>query len=145
NREVMPRARILARAVTELLPGTSANVYLLGESQGEPVWVPQASAGEATVADSAVPLEQGALGTVAANGLPLVLSGKSLVREKYAHLHVRRTVNSLAYLPLKRQDVLLGAIEILGFAGEISESDLSFMHPLTDLGGSALANAVDYE
>jgi RND family efflux transporter MFP subunit len=145
NREVMPRARILARAVTELLPGTATNVYLLGESEGEPVWVPQASVGEATVADTAVPLAQGALGTVAANGLPVVLSGKSLVREKYAHLHVRRTVNSLAYLPLKWQDALLGAIEILGLGDELSEPDLSLMQTLADLGGSALANAVDYE
>lgn len=145
NREVLPRARILARAVTELLPGTAANVYLLREREGEPVWVPEASIGEATVADTAVPLEQGALGTVAAQGLPVVLSGKSLVREEYAHLHVRRTVNSLAYLPLKKQDTLLGAIEILAFADELSEPDLSWMKTLGDIGGSALANAVDYE
>src|SRR5215467_5269561 len=143
NREVTPRARILARAITELLPGTATNVYLVGEEEGEPVWVPQASAGEVTVADTAIPLEQGALGTVAANALPLVLSGKSLVLEEYAHLHVRRTLNSLAYLPLKNQDALLGAIEILGFGDD--EPTLSGMQPLADIGGSALANAVDYE
>lgn len=146
NREVTPRARILARAVTELLSGTATNVYLLGEQEGEPVWVPQASAGEeVTVADTAVPLAQGALGTLAATALPLILSGKSLVREEYAHLHVRRTVNCLAYLPLKKQDALLGAIEIVGFGDELGEPSLSSMQPLADIAGSALANAVDYE
>jgi RND family efflux transporter MFP subunit len=143
NREVTPRARILARAVAELLPGTATNVYLLGKREGEPVWVPQASAGDVTVADTAIPLEQGALGTVAANALPVVLSGKPLVREEYAHLHVRRTLISLAYLPLKNQDALLGAIEILGFGDD--EPTLSGMQPLADIAGSALANALDYE
>src|SRR5215469_2319916 len=145
NREVTPRARILARSVTELLPGTATNVYLLGEQEGEPVWVPQASVGDVTVPDTAVPLAQGALGTLAANALPLVLSGKSLVREQYAHVHVRRTVNSLAYLPLKDQDNLLGAIEILGFGEELGEPSLFSMQPLADIAGIALANAVDYE
>jgi len=145
NREVIPRARILARAVTELLPGTATNVYLLGESEGQPVWVSQASAGEVTVADTAVPLEQGALGTVAAHALAVVLSGKSLVREQYAHLHVRRTVNSLAYLPLKKQEALVGTIEILSFGDLLREPDLAWMQTLADIGGSALANAVDYE
>src|SRR5215471_19359847 len=129
NREVTPRARILARALTDLLPGTAINVYLLGESDGEAVWIPQTSAGEVTVADAVVAADQGVLGSLAANPVVIVLSGKALVREQYAHLHVRRTLNSLAYLPLKRHDALLGAVEILSFDDDLSEHLLALLEP----------------
>jgi len=145
NREVTPRARVLARALTDLLPGTAINVYLLGERDGEAVWVPQTSAGEVTVADAAVLADQGVLGSLAANPVAIVLSGRALVREQYAHLHVRRTLNSLAYLPLKSHDALLGAVEILSFDDDLSEHLLALLEPLADVGGVALANAVDYE
>jgi RND family efflux transporter MFP subunit len=145
NREVAARARTLACAVTDLLPGAAVNVYLLGESGGEAIWVPQTSAGEVTVADAAVPRDQGALGSLAANPVAIVLSGKALVREQYAHLHFRRTLNSLAYLPLKNQDVLLGAVEILSFDDELSQPLVTLLEPLADVGGVALSNAVDYE
>jgi RND family efflux transporter MFP subunit len=145
NREVSPRARILAQAITDLLLGTAANIYLiatLDEGQG---WAAQASAGDVSVEEAFVPIAQGTLGTVAGNSEPAFFSGKALVREEYAHFNVRRTLKSLAYLPLKHQGNLLGAIEILSFDEVLTLSTLPALQPMADVAASALANALQYE
>jgi RND family efflux transporter MFP subunit len=144
HREVSPRARIVAEAVGDLLPGTACAVYLLGTQDEEQVWIPQAIVGDVSIPDSFIPASEGALGVLATKPEPMVFSGKELVREQYGHLHVRRTLNSLAYLPLKHQGELTGAIEILGFDGTL-ESALHSLQPLADIAASALANAVTYE
>ena len=111
NREVSPRARIIAQAVTDLLPGTATNVYLLATLGEGQVWAPQATAGEVAVHDPSIPAEHGTLGMIASKARPFVLSAKELVREEYAHLNVRRTLNSLGYLPLTNHGQLSGASE----------------------------------
>jgi predicted anti-sigma-YlaC factor YlaD len=100
---------------------------------------PQATAGDVSVAEASVPLEQGALGILAGNPEPVVFSGADLAREEYAHLNVRRTLHSLAYLPLKAKDDLIGTLEILSFDGEISLETLAALQSVADVGGSALA------
>ncbi len=144
-REVAPRARLIAQTITDLLPGAAANVYLLAAGDDEQVWNPQATAGDVSVPDVSVPLNQGALGIVARNPEPAVFSGKDLAREEYSHLHVRKTLHSLAYLPLKQRGNLIGAIEILSFEGEVRDATLLALRPMADVAGSALANAQDYE
>jgi RND family efflux transporter MFP subunit len=145
NREVAPRARIIAQAVADLFPAAAVNVYLLGSLDEAQVWTPQATVGEVTVHDSAVPAAQGTLGMLATEARPFVLTAQELVREEYSHLNVRRTLNSLGYLPLARQDQLLGAIEILSFDTELTGAMLSSLQPLAEVSASALASAVEYE
>jgi RND family efflux transporter MFP subunit len=144
-RELAPRARLAAQAVADLLPGSAANIYILGEQDAERVWIPQASVGEVSVTEAAVPLEQGALGTLAGTSAAVAISGKELVREEYAHLHVRRTVQALAYAPLKAKGDLIGAIEIVSFEGELSSTSLAGLQPVADVVGVALASASEYE
>jgi RND family efflux transporter MFP subunit len=145
NREVSPRARIIARAVTDLFPAAAANVYLLVTLHEGKVWAPQATAGEVSVHDSSVPAQQGNLGMIASNARPFVLRAEDLVREEYAHLNVRRTLNSLGYLPLTHRGQLLGAIEILSFETELTNGALLALQPMADVSASALANAIEYE
>src|SRR5262249_19672973 len=144
NRELFPRARIIAEAVTDFLPGTGANVYLLLTLDEAQVWAPHASVGDVTVHDSAVASDRGTLGVISVKPEPLIFSEKELMREQYAHLNVRRTLHSLAYLPLKHHGELVGAIEILGFEGPISGSSLASLQPLAETAASALANAASY-
>ncbi len=144
-RELAPRARLAAQAVADLLPGSAANIYILGEQDAERVWISQASVGEVSVTEAAVPLEQGALGTLAGTSAAVAISGKELVREEYAHLHVRRTVQALAYAPLKAKGDLIGAIEIVSFEGELSSTSLAGLQPVADVVGVALASASEYE
>ena len=144
-RELAPRARLAAQAVADLLPASAANLYILGDQDAEQVWIPQASAGDVSVTEAAVPLEQGALGTLASTGDMVAVSGKELVREEYAHLHVRRTVQSLAYLPLTSNGNLVGAVEIVSFDAEPRKATLSALQPMADVIAAALASASEYE
>ena len=145
QREVSPRARIIAEAITDLLPGTAVNVYLLATLEDGQVWAPQATAGDVSVHLSSVPMDQGTLGIVAVKAGPVFFPAQELLREQYAHLDVRRTMDSLAYLPLKDQEDLLGAIEILSFNGQLAQGALLALQPIADVAGRALANAVAYE
>jgi RND family efflux transporter MFP subunit len=144
-RELAPRARLAAQAVADLLSGTGINVYLLGDQAGERVWTPQATVGDVSVLEASLPLEHGVLGTWADNPEPLVLSGKQLIREEYSHLHVRRTLQSLAYLPLTARGNLLGTIEIVSFDSDLGRDSLSALLPIAEVTASALASAADYE
>jgi len=54
TQELIPRARSIARAVAESLPGQSVNVYSAGSRDGEAVWIPRATAGEQTVRGKSV-------------------------------------------------------------------------------------------
>jgi RND family efflux transporter MFP subunit len=68
-----------------------------------------------------------------------------LLREKYAHLDIRRTLLSLAYLPLLNGETLAGAIEILSFEKEITEEQLGALSPVADVSAAALTAAQSYE
>ncbi|HZP17120.1 MAG TPA: efflux RND transporter periplasmic adaptor subunit [Terriglobales bacterium] len=145
SREVSPRARIVAQFVADLLPASAVNVYLLDAHDGSRYWVPRATAGDVSVDESAVPLEQGALGILARRPRVVVFSAKELPREQYAHLHVRKTLHSIAYLPLQQGGELVGGVEILSFEEELTEDKLSALQPVTEIITKALASAVAYE
>ena len=145
TREVSPRARIIAQAVTDLFPDAAANVYLLASPKKVRVWTPLATSGEVSVHEASVPAEQGTLGMIASKARPFALSARELAREQYSHLNVRRTLNSLGYLPLTHKGQLTGAIEILSFETELSGGTILSLQPLADVAASALANAVNYE
>jgi RND family efflux transporter MFP subunit len=145
HREVSPRARIVAEAVADLLSGSACTVYLLATSDEGQVWAPQATAGDASIPDALILVNEGTLGILADKAAPLLFSAKDLVREQYAHLHVRRTLNSLAYLPLKNRGELIGAIEVLSFENEADGTVIAALEPVADVAASALANAVSYE
>lgn len=145
QREVFPRARIAAQAVADFLPGSAVTIYLLANSDDGQVWVPQSTVGDVSIPDASASTGDGTLGILAEKGDALVFSGKELAREHYAHLHTRRTLTSLAYLPLRNQADLFGAIEIVSFEGELTEGNLSALQPMAEVTAGALANAAGYE
>ena len=145
HRELFPRARTIVEAVTDVLPGTAASLYLLITGNGNQFWASQATIGDVTMHESVVAADRGTLGVLAAKAEPLVFSQRELVREQYAHLNVRRTLNSLAYVPLLKHGDLFGAIEILSFDGPILESSLAALQPVAEVAASALADSVSYE
>jgi len=145
QREVFPRARIAAQAVADFLPGSAVTIYLLANSDDGQVWVPQSTVGDVSIPDASASTGDGTLGILAEKGDALVFSGKELAREHYAHLHTRRTLTSLAYLPLRNQAELFGAIEIVSFEGELTEGNLSALQPMAEVTAGALANAAGYE
>jgi len=143
--ELIPRARIVASTIADLLPGTAVNTYVLFSHDGLKVWVPKATVGEVSVQAENIPADSGTLGELSAQNEVLLLHGKDLLREKYAHLDIRRTLLSLAYLPLVKDEILAGAIEILSFEKEITEEHLSALSPVADVSAAALMAAQSYE
>ena len=144
EQEVSPRARIIAFAIADSLPGTAVNLYLTSTGVDGDVWKVQATVGDAAP-DSSIPLETGAFGILASDPKPLLLAGKDLVREEYAHLNVRRTLQSLAYIPLLAGGSIQGVVEVLSFEVALDEVHLQALTPLARLASSALHSAQAYE
>ncbi len=143
--EVQPRAFLLARQITEILPNSAAAVYLLEQSGDSTHWSSKAVAGDIHLEDQAIPLDSGTLGLLAKDSEPMLLSGANLVREDYAHLHARRTLLSLAYVPVVVNEALIGAVEVAAFDEVLDEADLADLVELVDYAAPAISSATHYE
>lgn len=142
--EVAPRAQTVAQAIAALLPTSAVNVYMVSETAEGEVWTVSGTVGDAAP-DATVPLDAGTLGILAASPGPLLFAGKTLIREQYAHLNVRKTLHSLAYLPLFTNDDLIGTIEILSFEEPLTETHLEILQGVAEIAGPALHAAEQYE
>lgn len=144
EQEVIPRARVLAEFVAELFPGWAVNVYTLAAHGDATYWTAKATVGEAGV-QHAIASDAGLLGELVERGSAFVHSGAALRREDYRHVDIRRTLRSLGYLPLIKDDAMVGAVEILAFDDEFTPETLEALEPLTQLAAIALTSAQSYE
>jgi RND family efflux transporter MFP subunit len=143
--EVQPRAFLLAQQITEILPGSAAVVYLLEPHEQTVRWSAKAIAGDLQVDDQVIPVDSGTLGLLAREGQPLLLTGAKLVREDYAHLHARRTLLSLAYVPMMVNQTLIGALEVASFGEAMNQGDLAGLVELVEYAAPAFSSATRYE
>jgi RND family efflux transporter MFP subunit len=143
RQEVGPRARAVADQVAQLLPDTAVVVYVV-EDQESPTWIPKGTAGEITVA-GAMEFQAGTFGTVATNKSLVIFERGDLQREQYAHLDIRRTVHSLAYVPLLADETLVGVVEVVNYEQSFSESMLDGLVEIAELASPAIAAALSYE
>jgi RND family efflux transporter MFP subunit len=144
EREVAPRARVISSKVAELVPGAAVVVYVI-EQPANPYWIPKSILGEVKVSHNKVEYYEGTLGELARTAEPYACEPAVLTREDYAHLDIRRTVKSLAYIPLLANGTLVGAIEVISFEIPFDEEALA---PVVDLGetaGIAISSALAYE
>ncbi|MGA7171197.1 MAG: GAF domain-containing protein, partial [Candidatus Sulfotelmatobacter sp.] len=141
--EVGPRCQVMAEQVAQLLPGAAVVVYVI-EDQEDPSWAPKATSGEITVAGG-MEFESGTLGTVAESREFTEFDASDLAREEYAHLDIRRTIASLAYMPLLMGETLLGAIEVISYEEAFPEETQEGLDEIAQLAAPALAAAVSYE
>ena len=145
DQEVVPRARTFARFVAGLLADSAVIVYTLTTDGEKYVWVTRAVIGEAAVNDPKVPCDSGLLGTVLSECQPVLRLGDKLRREDYPHVDVRKTILSLAYIPLIRNEELVGALEIFAFEAPNSPEDVQTLLPAATVAAAALASAQAYE
>jgi GAF domain-containing protein/multidrug resistance efflux pump len=140
------RARLIALAVIQLLPDSACIIHRLSSVNGEPAFLPVGIAGDLSLADNILPADRRLLTPLLSEPARAVIySSNEFVREDYAHLHVSRSVSSLAYLPLLVQDQLAGAIEILAFAGAFRSADLAAFTPIAQIAGPAILAAEESE
>lgn len=141
EREVAPRAQVIAQEASARLRGTPVVVYLF-DPEAEPRWSLKGSTGDVKASAKCEALT---LASVADQNVPVLFSHDQLVREHYAHLDVRRTIASLAYVPLLDHSRLLGAIEAISFDRPLTNSDLNELGLLAEVGSRAIAGALSYE
>ena len=145
EQEVIPRARIFAKFVASLLPDAAVSVYTLASDGENNFWMSRAVVGDAILPDQEVPGDSGLLGKLLEETEPVLLQGKQLKREDYAHIDTRKTLLSLACLPIIHKDQLIGAVEILAFEEPNTEDDVQTLIPATNVAGVALVAAQAYE
>jgi RND family efflux transporter MFP subunit len=145
EKEVAPRALSLARFVAELFPESAVNVYTLASQADVTYWTPKATFGEAAIQDQAIESDSGLLGRLVEDASPIFARGATLRREDYPHIDVRRTLDSLCYIPLVKDQTLVGALEILSFDDELAEDAVEALQPAAQLAAVALASAQSYE
>src|SRR5579863_1264270 len=143
QREVGPRAQLTAEQTAQLFPDTSVVVYVIPD-QENPVWAAKSSVGEIAVA-AETDFHRGTLGALAESGSTMLLSGDEAARDTYAHLDVRRQVVSLAYVPLRVNETLIGAIELIHYEEPLPEALLEAVQEIAALAAPAIAVALNYE
>jgi RND family efflux transporter MFP subunit len=144
EREVIPRARLISARITELVPGLAVALYVV-EDQENPQWTLKAVAGDLRVPQDVVPFDQGTLGELGQKLTPFIRDHDAVTREDYAHLDVRRTIYSLAYIPLLHRGVLLGGLELISFESALDETLLAPVFEIVECASLAIASAIDYE
>jgi len=143
--ETGARARLTAQAILEHFPGATSILYLLQEGDEGLCWSSCATAGDDAQPDQTVRAESGTLGSLLRDSVPAIYEGRTLVREEYAHLNIRRTFKALLCLPLLADDFLLGAMEILSFDTIPDRATLDELEPFCDLAARALKASQAYE
>ena len=144
--ELIPRARSIVRAVSEAISGSnSINLYTPGSQNDEEVWIPRAWSGEQTVRGMSAPANKGALAEVTSRRETLVFAGGDLSREDYGHLDIRRTLRSLAYMPLESGAELVGVVEILSFNEPVRGEEIHELQEFGKVAAAALSAARKYE
>ena len=114
------RSALVAAAVVEALPECACVVHRFRPDNGETCWTAVGVAGDVSLELLSMATESRLLAPLLAEEpTGAIYTGGKIQREDYAHLHVNRSIASLAYLPLFDRESLLGAIEIIAFSGDI--------------------------
>jgi len=140
------RASTIASVIVDVLPDSACVVHRFVLADGEGEWKAIGAAGDVSVDETSLN-----------GGSPLILPllsespeltiypGSEIRREDYSHLHVTRSVASIAYLPMLREDELVGALEILTFSDVLDPDQLEEIAPILQLAVPAILSAEDVE
>jgi transcriptional regulator with GAF, ATPase, and Fis domain/multidrug resistance efflux pump len=140
------RSALIAAAVVEALPDCACVLHRFLSDGGEAGWTAVGLAGDVSVEQFSMAAESRLLAPLLAEAsTAVVYPGNQIQREDYAHLHVNRSIASLAYLPLFDQESLLGAIEVIAFSKVLGSADLAGLAPIARLAPPALLAAGDLD
>jgi len=145
--DVPARAAILASAIAEQLPDCACafHRYAPASEGAEPEWLAIGVAGDISGATALDPAGRLILPLHDSEPQTHIYSARNLRREDYAHLHVNRSVASITYIPLIKDEALAGAVEILSFGAVLVASQIEEIAPLLALALPAIVAAEDSE
>lgn len=130
------RAAVLAEAVTEAMADSACVLYSIQSEDDQTFWIPLAVAGDVTPAADAI---RDKPRIFPADATPLLYNATRLQREEYAHLNVKRTIRSIAFLPFGQPGAFSGMFEVLAFGAELIPQQVVALQPLADLAATALS------
>jgi GAF domain-containing protein/multidrug resistance efflux pump len=139
--EIAARAGLLADAIRQMLPDSACALYSLQEAS----WIALGVSDEISIVDPAIAADAPLFASLLESPRPLVFAASQLAREDYAHIHILRTIRSIGYLPLLREEQLMGVFEIVTFGEPLTEAALQSLEGLAELAVIALESAEQYE
>src|SRR5215469_2888960 len=142
EREVQPRAQMIAAEVAQSFDGAAVVVYVLDQNAR---CAARAHSGDIKRPRKPVAPKGNTLEVALKQRGPSVFPCDRVQREKYEHIDVRRTVRSLAYIPLTLDEVVVALIEIISYESMMDSAAIARIGPMTDLAAMALATALAYE
>jgi len=140
-RDLNTVSRLLTTQTAGLEHVSAAILYLVGE----PGWSPKSVVGPVQVDKQVIPVEGSTLAEVLSDPTPQYFSGSDVTREHYAHLETRRTLQSLAYIPIAFQGQLGAVLEVISFDDPLSEEDVANLSALAEYATPALERALSAE
>jgi transcriptional regulator with GAF, ATPase, and Fis domain/multidrug efflux pump subunit AcrA (membrane-fusion protein) len=139
------RASIVASIIADLIPDSACVVHRFLPREGEAEWKAIGVAGDVSAEQDSLSSSTLILPLLAESPELTIYEGSAIRREDYAHLHITRSLASIAYLPLLRADELIGAIEIVTFSDVLDPKQLEEIAPLLQLASPAILAAEDLE
>jgi multidrug resistance efflux pump/transcriptional regulator with GAF, ATPase, and Fis domain len=143
--DVASRATVIAAAITGLLQDSACLVHRYQPENESTPWTVVGAAGDISLEEVQ---HAGNWPFEAPESFPAegqVYDKKRLSREDYAHLHSRRTVGALAYVPVDYDGKLAGVLEIVCFSGAIEARQLRDLAPIARLTAPALLSGELFE
>jgi RND family efflux transporter MFP subunit len=140
------RAGLIASAVVETFPESACVVHRYRAQDEEAVWVAIGMAGDVSVEQDSLPADTRLMAPLLAGASQVLFyPSTELRREDFAHLHVTRSVESLAYLPLVEDEQLVGVIEMANFSAAVQRNDLKQLIPVLQLAPTAILAGESFE
>ena len=140
------RAALIAAAVVGRMNDGACIVFRLVDVEGQSSFTVVGFAGPVSLADSTISRGHTTFDRMyAASAGAILHAGNQVQREDIAHLHVSRSIASLAYVPFWSNHELAGVLEVLTFATPIQDADLALLQPIARLAASAIDAAEDFE
>jgi RND family efflux transporter MFP subunit len=144
--DAISRASIVAAVVTAQFPNCACAVHRFNDEEDEAAWRLIALAGDISPDTGSVGSGNRLMAPLLMESPePLIFASADILREDYAHLHITRSVSSIAYIPLLLEDQLVGAMEILFFSGTPRPQEMEELLPLAQLAASAILAAESTE
>jgi len=140
------RSMLIAAAVVEQIPDSACAIYRYASDDSEGEWTALGLAGDAALEQGSFPAAEHLMSALLSEpSTAIIYQGQDLRREDYAHLHLTRSVEGLAYVPLLHQDRVLGAIEIISYSRVLEPSELDELAPIVQLAAPAILAAQEGE
>jgi GAF domain-containing protein len=140
------RAVLIASAVVQAIPDSACIVHRIMFDRAPSPWIAIGKAGDISVRQNS----QSAPGHLTAALLSpesrgQIYSASDIRREDYAHVNVSRSIASIAYLPLRNKNGIVGVIEIFTFSVELQPKGLETLAPILVLASPALLAGENFE